>query len=123
MRWRASGLEPSYKRLRVECNPLNAHQLKENIMAKRKPTSSSFIKLIKYKDGSFCWKEGDNTTAPSTKSNAIAFGAWFLRFRREELIKSLDDISKYQYNDAMSLFSSYGDYLYSDAVNIKREEG
>lgn len=90
-------------------------------MTKRK-SPSTFIKLIKYKDGTFCWKNGDSLTAPSTKSNAIAFGTWFLRFRREELTKGLDDIAKYQYGDAMSLFSSYGDYLYSDAVNIKREE-
>ena len=90
-------------------------------MAKQK-SPSTFIKLIKYKDGTFCWKNGDSLTTPSTKSNAIAFGAWFLRFRREELIKGIDDIVKYQYNDAMSLFSTYGDYLYSDAVNMKKGE-
>jgi hypothetical protein len=87
-------------------------------------TRHSTIKLVRSTDGNFYWSNKGNTVSATCKSEAIAFGSWFLRISREEIQKGINEIVKCPPNrDAFSLFSTAGHYVYTDIMVKKEEDG
>lgn len=73
------------------------------------------VKLQKNDDNTYFWESGGNCTDGSTKSNAIAFGCWWLRIDQNTLKNVIDMMDETKHNTAF--FSKTGDFLYVDSVN------
>jgi hypothetical protein len=75
-------------------------------------TTVNVMKLVRRND-EYAWIVKDNATQPLLKSNAKAFGVWWLRIDRKQVEAGIE-LMKGDINTAV--FSSKGDFLYVEAI-------
>lgn len=73
------------------------------------------VKLKRNEDDTYSWAAGDNATDGSTKSNAIAFGCWWLRIDQTIIKNVIEMMDETKHN--IAFFSKAGEFLYVDSVN------